>query len=135
MLSYYTDGIDGAGYTGYLKLGARYYNPTTGRFTQPDPSSQEPNAYNYASCNPVNNTDPTGLFGWSDLDFVPKVAAVVAGVAGTVAGGCTVASGVSLIGVVTAPAVAPFGACIAISGGIAMTAVSIGGTYQAIKSF
>jgi hypothetical protein len=41
---------------GYLKLGARYYNPTTGRFTQPDPSGQEPNTYNYASCNPTNNT-------------------------------------------------------------------------------
>ena len=49
--------------TGYLKLGARYYNPTTGRFTQPDPSGQEPNTYNYASCNPTNNTDPTGRFG------------------------------------------------------------------------
>jgi RHS repeat-associated protein len=47
--------------TGYLKLGARYYNPTTGRFTQPDPSGQEANTYNYTSCNPVNSTDPTGL--------------------------------------------------------------------------
>ena len=47
--------------TGYLKLGARYYNPTTGRFTQPDPSSQETNTYNYASCDPVNSSDPTGL--------------------------------------------------------------------------
>jgi RHS repeat-associated protein len=47
--------------TGYLKLGARYYNPTTGRFTQPDPSGKEANTYNYATCNPVNSTDPTGL--------------------------------------------------------------------------
>jgi RHS repeat-associated protein len=46
--------------TGYLKLGARYYNPTTARFTQPDPSGQEPNTYNYATCNPTNNVDPTG---------------------------------------------------------------------------
>ena len=44
-----------------LKLGARYYNPTTGRFTQPDPSGKEANTYNYTSCNPVNSTDPTGL--------------------------------------------------------------------------
>ena len=44
-----------------LKLGARYYNPTTARFTQPDPSGQEPNTYNYATCNPANSTDPTGL--------------------------------------------------------------------------
>jgi uncharacterized protein RhaS with RHS repeats len=45
----------------HLKLGARYYNPTTGRFTQPDPSGKEANTYNYASCNPVNGNDPTGL--------------------------------------------------------------------------
>jgi hypothetical protein len=43
-----------------LKLGARYYNPTTGRFTQPDPSGKEANTYNYTSCNPVNSTDPSG---------------------------------------------------------------------------
>jgi RHS repeat-associated protein len=49
--------------TGYLKLGTRYYNPTTARFTQPDPSGKEANTYNYASCNPINNTDPTGLDG------------------------------------------------------------------------
>jgi hypothetical protein len=44
-----------------LKLGARYYNPTTGRFTQPDPSGKEANTYNYTACNPVNSTDPSGL--------------------------------------------------------------------------
>jgi uncharacterized protein RhaS with RHS repeats len=48
----------------HLKLGARYYNPTTARFTQPDPSGQETNTYNYAACNPVNSTDPTGLVSW-----------------------------------------------------------------------
>ncbi|NWL10447.1 hypothetical protein DM793_03905 [Paenarthrobacter nitroguajacolicus] len=47
--------------TGYTKFGARYYNPTTGRFTQPDPSRQEANAYLYAGANPVNNTDGSGL--------------------------------------------------------------------------
>lgn len=43
------------------KFGARYYDPTLGTFTQPDPSGQERNLYAYASCNPVNNVDPTGL--------------------------------------------------------------------------
>jgi RHS repeat-associated protein len=52
--------------TGYLKLGARYYNPTTGRFTQPDPSGVEANTYNYASFNPVNSADPSGLDGVCD---------------------------------------------------------------------
>ena len=50
----------------HLKLDARYYNPTTGRFTQPDPSGQEANTYNYASFNPVNSADPTGLDGVCD---------------------------------------------------------------------
>ncbi|WOH19126.1 RHS repeat-associated core domain-containing protein [Paenarthrobacter sp. GOM3] len=48
--------------TGYTKFGARYYNPTTGRFTQPDPSDQEQNRYLYAGANPVNNSDPSGLY-------------------------------------------------------------------------
>ncbi|MCF3138771.1 hypothetical protein LRQ04_05825 [Paenarthrobacter sp. AR 02] len=47
--------------TGYTKFGARYYNPTTGRFTQPDPSDQEQNRYLYGGASRVANTDPTGL--------------------------------------------------------------------------
>ncbi|WP_345215395.1 RHS repeat-associated core domain-containing protein [Georgenia halophila] len=42
------------------KLGARYYDATLGRFTQADPTGQEPNPYTYAAANPCNNTDPTG---------------------------------------------------------------------------
>jgi RHS repeat-associated protein len=45
--------------TGYLKLGARYYNPTTARFTQPDPA-HTCGGYAYAGDDPANNTDPTG---------------------------------------------------------------------------
>ncbi|CAL9321361.1 hypothetical protein SUDANB66_06317 [Streptomyces sp. SudanB66_2053] len=47
--------------TGLYKMGHRYYDPTLGRFTQPDPSGQETNPYLYAVGDPVNNTDPTGL--------------------------------------------------------------------------
>jgi len=50
----------GVGYRCYLKLGARYYNPTTGRFTQPDPAALI-GGYAYAGDNPANATDPTGL--------------------------------------------------------------------------
>ncbi len=52
--------------TGLTKFGARYYDPTTGRFTQQDPSGQEANAYAYVGGNPVNRVDPSGLV---DVDF------------------------------------------------------------------
>ncbi|WP_254882413.1 RHS repeat-associated core domain-containing protein [Streptomyces sp. NA03103] len=47
--------------TGLYKMGHRYYAPTLGRFTQPDSSGQEKNAYLYAGGDPINNTDPSGL--------------------------------------------------------------------------
>ncbi len=47
--------------TGYTKFGARYYDPATGRFTQPDPSGLSANRYAYVGCNPINATDGTGL--------------------------------------------------------------------------
>ncbi|HKU35694.1 MAG TPA: RHS repeat-associated core domain-containing protein, partial [Paenarthrobacter sp.] len=62
--------------TGYTKFGARYYNPTRGRFTQPDPSAQEPNRYIYAGGNPINAVDPAGL------DFIPSAGAAAAAIAG-----------------------------------------------------
>jgi RHS repeat-associated protein len=43
------------------KLGARYYDATTGRFTQMDPSGQESHPYAYVACNPINSADPSGL--------------------------------------------------------------------------
>ncbi|WP_435879361.1 RHS repeat-associated core domain-containing protein [Streptomyces mutabilis] len=49
--------------TGLYKMGHRYYDPTLGRFTQPDPSGQETNPYLYAAGDPINNLDPSGL-GW-----------------------------------------------------------------------
>ncbi|NEE19645.1 RHS repeat-associated core domain-containing protein [Streptomyces sp. SID7499] len=48
--------------TGLYKMGHRYYDPTLGRFTQPDPSGQETNPYLYADGDPISNIDPTGLF-------------------------------------------------------------------------
>jgi RHS repeat-associated protein len=47
--------------TGLYKLGARYYDPTLGRFTQMDPSGQEANDYVYAESCPTSRVDPTGL--------------------------------------------------------------------------
>jgi RHS repeat-associated protein len=47
--------------SGLYKLGARYYDPSLGRFTQMDPSGQEANPYAYASGNPISASDPSGL--------------------------------------------------------------------------
>lgn len=54
------------GVTGTLRLGARDYDPVTGRFTQPDPivDPADPvqwNAYAYGANNPIDRPDPDGL--------------------------------------------------------------------------
>jgi RHS repeat-associated protein len=68
-----SSGYDPFGYTGTYKdaatglyqMGARYYQPASGRFTQLDPHPGQlltVNRYAYTACNPTNYTDPTGLF-------------------------------------------------------------------------
>lgn len=52
--------------TGLVDMGARKYDPTTGRFISADPVFQAGNpqaisGYAYANNNPVDGTDPTGL--------------------------------------------------------------------------
>jgi len=44
--------------TGLYKMGERYYDPSIGRFTQLDPLGD---GYGYASADPINFIDPTGL--------------------------------------------------------------------------
>jgi RHS repeat-associated protein len=64
--------------TGLTKLGARYYNPTTGRFTQTDPSGQETNRYAYVNGNPIAQDDSTGLSWLSGLvGYVATIAVTV----------------------------------------------------------
>ncbi|WP_257479121.1 RHS repeat-associated core domain-containing protein [Acidipropionibacterium jensenii] len=58
--------------TGTLRLGARDYDPATGRFTQPDPilDREDPtqwNAYAYGANNPVDRPDPDGLMPGSPI--------------------------------------------------------------------
>lgn len=50
--------------TGLVRLGARDYDPETGRYTAPDPArfrSGDVNLYAYTGGNPVGRRDPTGL--------------------------------------------------------------------------
>ncbi|MFI8170623.1 RHS repeat-associated core domain-containing protein [Streptomyces sp. NPDC085931] len=56
--------------TGLYKTGHRYYDPSLGRFTQPDPSGQETNPYLYAGGDFIHFTDPAGL---GFLDAVSRV--------------------------------------------------------------
>jgi RHS repeat-associated protein len=50
---------------GTVHLNHRFHSTFALGFTQPDPSRQEFNNYNYAQCDPINNTDPTGLMSCS----------------------------------------------------------------------
>jgi RHS repeat-associated protein len=58
-----------SGATGLTILGARQYDPTTGRFISPDPllettDAQQLGGYNYAADNPILKSDPTGNMAW-----------------------------------------------------------------------
>jgi RHS repeat-associated protein len=59
--------------TSLENLGAREYDPVTGRFISPDPvfeatSPQQTNGYDYAGNNPVTSSDPTGLCPKDECD-------------------------------------------------------------------
>jgi RHS repeat-associated protein len=58
--------------TKLIHLGARWYDPNTGRFTQQDGITHitdltQGNRYAYTGDNPVNFTDPSGNSAWSDI--------------------------------------------------------------------
>ncbi|XKK38721.1 hypothetical protein HFP72_30355 [Nocardiopsis sp. ARC36] len=61
-----------------MHLAHRFHSTFTLGFTRPDPSRQELNNYNYAACDPVNNTDPSGL---NACNFVTLVGVVATGAA------------------------------------------------------
>ena len=52
--------------TGLYYLRARYYDPTTGRFTQQDPAEDGYNWYVYGNSNPVMYVDPSGEVAIAD---------------------------------------------------------------------
>ncbi|MEJ5255826.1 MAG: RHS repeat-associated core domain-containing protein [Acidimicrobiales bacterium] len=54
--------------TGYQYLRNRYYDPTTGQFLTRDPITPLTRSpYAYVGGNPLNMTDPTGLWPWDGL--------------------------------------------------------------------
>lgn len=72
--------------TGLYYYGARYYDPTIGRFISPDSIVQAPmdpqtlNRYSYCRNNPVIYTDPSGnIFGIDDIIVGIIVGAVIGG--------------------------------------------------------
>lgn len=61
----FVDGLNDAA-LGFVRLGARDYDPAAGRFLSPDPiidpeNPNQWNAYGYGNGNPVIHPDPTGL--------------------------------------------------------------------------
>lgn len=106
--------------TGLYKMGHRYYDPTLGRFTQPDPSGQETNPYLYAAGDPINNMDPSGLgFLDSVSNFLEDTNDIWGAVTGCVAGvGAAAETGI----IAAASTFGPWG-----TAGAVVTSCAVGG--------
>ena len=108
--------------TELYKAGHRYYDPKSASWTQKDPINQvaspnEGNPYVYVGADPVNNTDPSGLF----LSY--QEAAIAIGTAGVGTAGCAVAAvaaGVPTAEVASAPF---FGLCVGAVDGVGIVAL------------
>jgi RHS repeat-associated protein len=76
--------------TGLVRMGARDYDPATGRFTSKDPilfAGGDPNLYGYVLMDPVNGLDPDGLK--KKLSFGEKLSNFAAGFGDTISLGLT----------------------------------------------
>ena len=86
---------------GLEHLGARLYDPSTGRFISDDTvtdtdNPQQLNGYTYAYDSPLTYSDPTGLWGWHNffkaVANVASVASIIPGPIGMIAGGVAAVS-------------------------------------------
>lgn len=81
------------------KFGARFYDPSAGRFTQYDPTGQESNPYLYGNGDPIGFVDPSGTSakGWSKGLSIASTAASIASLALTATGvGAPLAAGLTI---------------------------------------
>ena len=94
--------------TGWVKYGQRWYNPGIGRWTQMDTldaplDPANANRYGYAANDPVNNSDPLGLFSWGDA---------IGDITGAVVTGLFVAGSVGLTAGLGTAGAAVIGGCL-----------------------
>jgi RHS repeat-associated protein len=119
--------------TPFYRMGARYYAPGQGRFTQQDPlgsSVLEANRYHYASCNPTNYTDPTGLFptpteiarACVEWAFVGYVSGLIIGALG---GALAALFGMGPLGIPTAHAIIYGALTVGVSQGVAYCVIGV----------
>ena len=68
---------------GVIHMNGRIYDPALGRFLQVDPFIQDPenpqswNAYTYVFNNPLRYTDPSGMLGVEERQWLGAIAAIV----------------------------------------------------------
>jgi RHS repeat-associated protein len=82
--------------TGFIYMRARYYQPTTGQFLTRDPVvSLTGSPYGYADENPVNASDPTGLF-WNPFSLISDAMSAIVRAAEAI--GSSIADAISAVG-------------------------------------
>ncbi|MFD0791180.1 RHS repeat-associated core domain-containing protein [Microbacterium insulae] len=115
--------------TGWVHYGNRWYNPTTGRWTQQDTldaplDPNNANRYAYAGCDPINNLDPTGQLTLACTSALLRLSGNILGQLVRVAGFTGLIFGASVIppaAILTAGALLAAGSAI----GAFTTAISI----------
>ncbi len=83
--------------TGFQYLRARYYDPGTAQFLSLDPlHNLTGERYGYTGGNPLNATDPTGMWAMGALRIIGQVAVFGAATLGAIACGATIVCGAAV---------------------------------------